>query len=634
MKPAPPPDADKPEQPASFQIGAIRALLPHLWPKGQTELRVRVVAAVACLVIAKVANVYVPMFYKYAVDALTPQVGANAAAGVAAAGAALALPVGMILAYGGARVLAQLFAELRDYVFAKVQARAIRNVALGVFRHLHALSLRFHIDRQTGGLSRAIERGTTGIDNLLSFTLFNIFPTLFEILLVCGVLWGLYDIKFAAVTFVTIVAYIAYTLGVTEWRIKFRRAMNQSDSEANTKAIDSLLNYETVKYFGNEEHEAKRYDQALIRYEAASVKSHTTLSLLNIGQGFIIAVGVTLVMLMAGAGVVAGTMTPGDFVLVNTYLIQLYLPLNFLGFVYREIKQSLIDMEAMFKLLDVAEEVADKPGAPALAVAGGTVEFKDVVFAYDRRRTILDGVSFTVPAGKTLAIVGPSGSGKSTIQRLMFRFYDVQQGGVSIDGQDVRDVTQQSLRAAIGVVPQDTVLFNDTIYYNIAYGRPSATREEVEEAARMARIDGFVRALPDGYKTMVGERGLKLSGGEKQRVAIARTILKRPKILIFDEATSALDSHTEREIQASLKEVSVDHTTLVIAHRLSTVIDADEIIVLVHGKIVERGRHGELLRRDGAYAAMWRKQQEAANQGDETEEAAVDAALEPVPAAR
>jgi ATP-binding cassette subfamily B protein len=602
--PTPPPAG--PVQRRAFQLGAIRTLLPHLWPREDRGLRARVVLALLCLATAKIANVYVPIFYKHAVDALTPQVQHGAAAAVAA------LPVGMILAYGAARVLAQFFAELRDYVFAKVQARAIRKLALGVFRHLHALSMRFHIERQTGGLSRAIERGTNGIDNLLSYTLFSIFPTLFEILLVCGVLWGLYDLGFAAVTFVTIVAYIAYTLGVTEWRIKFRRAMNQSDSEANTKAIDSLLNYETVKYFGNEEHEARRYDQALVKYERAAIKSHTTLSLLNIGQGFIIAVGVTVIMLMAASGVVAGTMTPGDFVLVNTYLIQLYLPLNFLGMVYREIKQSLIDMEAMFSLLNVPAEVADRPGATALVLRGGAVAFENVTFGYDARRTILKDVSFTVPAGRMLAIVGASGAGKSTIQRLLFRFYDVQGGRVTVDGQDVREVTQASLRAAIGVVPQDTVLFNDTIYYNIAYGRPQASRAEVEEAARHARIDGFVRTLPDGYDTIVGERGLKLSGGEKQRVAIARTILKRPRILIFDEATSALDSHTEKEIQASLKEVAADHTTLVIAHRLSTVIDADEIIVLDQGRVAERGRHADLLRRDGLYAAMWRKQQEAA----------------------
>ncbi len=597
----------------AFQLGAIKTLLPHLWPRDNTELRVRVVLALACLAVAKFANLWVPIFYKYAIDALTPGKGAT---GATVAVVAAAVPVGMILAYGLARVLAQLFAELRDFVFAKVQARAIRTVALSVFRHLHALSLRFHLERQTGGLSRAIERGANGIDNLLSFTLFNIAPTLLEILLVCGVLWGLYDFSFAAVTFVTIALYIAYTLGVTEWRIKFRRAMNESDTEANTKAIDSLLNYETVKYFGNEEHEARRYDVSLQKYEKASVKSHTTLSLLNIGQGFIIAIGVTLVMLMAANGVVSGRMTPGDFVLVNTYLIQLYLPLNFLGMVYREIKQSLIDMEAMFRLLDVPQEVADKPGAGALALGGGALSFESVSFRYDPRRAILKDVSFSVAPGRSVAIVGPSGAGKSTIARLLFRFYDVDAGAIKIDGQDIRDVTQTSVRAAIGVVPQDTVLFNDTIYYNIAYGRPGASRAEVEEAARHAHIDQFIRAMPDGYNTMVGERGLKLSGGEKQRVAIARTILKAPRILLFDEATSALDSHTEKEIQANLQEVSADRTTLMIAHRLSTVIDADEILVLEDGAVVERGRHHELLARGGKYAAMWRKQQDAAKRGE------------------
>jgi ABC-type transport system involved in Fe-S cluster assembly fused permease/ATPase subunit len=630
LQPGGGPNPQRPTGSRAFQLGAIRTLLPHLWPRGEWGLRARVVLALACLAAGKFANLWVPIFYKHAVDALTPHAGlgaagaAGAASGAAttpmviagAAAAVAAIPVGMILAYGLARVLAQFFAELRDYVFAKVQARAIRTVALGVFRHLHALSLRFHLERQTGGLSRAIERGTNGIDNLLSFTLFNIAPTLLEILLVCGVLWGLYDFSFAAVTFTTIAGYIGYTLGVTEWRIKFRRAMNESDTEANTKAIDSLLNYETVKYFGNEEHEARRYDVSMQKYERASVKSHTTLSLLNIGQGFIIAAGVTVVMLMAAQGVVAGAMTPGDFVLVNTYLIQLYLPLNFLGMVYREIKQSLIDMEAMFRLLDVKQDVADKPGAPALAVAGGAVEFRDVSFRYDPRRPILKGVSFRVPPGKSVAIVGASGSGKSTIARLLFRFYDADSGAILIDGRDIRDVTQESVRAAIGVVPQDTVLFNDTIYYNIAYGRPGAGRAEVEEAARHAHIDQFIRAMPDGYATMVGERGLKLSGGEKQRVAIARTILKRPRILLFDEATSALDSGTEKEIQANLKEVSADRTTLMIAHRLSTVVDADEILVLEQGEVVERGRHHDLLARGGRYAEMWLKQQEAAKKGE------------------
>ncbi len=584
-----------------FEIGALRALFPYLWPEGALEMRVRVCVAVGFLVAAKAVNVYVPIFYKQAVDVL----GAGASA-------ALVLPLGLIVAYGLARVLAVAFGELRDYVFAKVAQRAIRAVALEMFRHLHRLALRFHLDRQTGGLSRAIERGTKGIEFLLSFMLFNVLPTLLEILMVCAVLWWLYDIWFSLVSLVTIGTYIAFTLLFTEWRIKFRRRMNDADSAANTKAIDSLLNYETVKYFGNEEHEARRLDGALRDYEAAAVKSKTSLSMLNICQGGIIALGLTGVMVMAADGVVAGTMTLGDFVLVNTYLVQLYLPLNFLGFVYREIKQSLVDMEAMFNLLDVHPEIRDRPGAPPLEVARGEVVFDRVGFAYDRRRSVLQDVSFRVPAGGTVAIVGPSGAGKSTISRILFRFYDVDRGAVRIDGQDIRQVTQASLRAAIGIVPQDTVLFNDTVYYNIAYGRPNATPSEIEGAARLARIHDFVQGLPDGYNTMVGERGLKLSGGEKQRVAIARTMLKGPRILLFDEATSALDTHTEKEIQSSLREVSVGRTTLIIAHRLSTVVDADEILVLEDGRIVERGRHPDLLARGGRYAQMWAKQQQAA----------------------
>lgn len=590
------------------QIKTLITLLPYLWPVGQWSMRGRVVVALMLLVGSKIANVYVPLFYRDAVDALsgvTPVEGATLA---------VAVPVGLLLSYGGARVLAQMFSELREAVFARVAQRAIRNAALRTFQHLHVLSLRFHMNRQTGGLSRIIERGVKGIEFLLSFMMFNILPTLLEIFMVCGILWNLFNFWYAFVTFLTISIFIGFTLVVTEWRLKYRRAMNDRDTEANTKAIDSLLNYETVKYFGNEAHEARRFDKAMQAYETASVKSTVSLSYLNVGQGVVISLGLVIVMMMAGQGVVDGTMTLGDFVLVNSYLIQLYLPLNFLGFVYRQIRQSLTDMEAMFRVLDIETEVSDRLNAPPLALNGGTVEFDHVDFGYDPRRPILRDVSFIVPAGKTVAIVGPSGSGKSTISRLLFRFYDVNRGTVRIDGQDIAAVTQESLRASIGIVPQDTVLFNDSIYYNILYGRPGAATSEVESAARLARIHDFITALPDGYKSNVGERGLKLSGGEKQRVAIARTILKSPAILLFDEATSALDTHTEKEIQESLREVSSNRTSLQIAHRLSTVIDADEILVLEAGQISERGRHTELLARNGAYAAMWRKQQETSKQ--------------------
>jgi ABC-type transport system involved in Fe-S cluster assembly fused permease/ATPase subunit len=583
------------------ELRAVRGLLPYLWPRESWELRIRVLVSVVFLVVAKAVNVYVPMLYKGAVDALSP--GTDAV---------VAVPVALIIGYGLARIGAQLFAELRDAVFAKVGQRAVRRVALATFRHMHQLSLRFHLERQTGGLSRAIERGIRGTEFLLSYLLFSAFPTLFEILLVCGILWGLYDASFALVTFATILVYVAFTFAITDWRVKYRREMNDRDSEANTKAIDSLLNFETVKYFANEEHEARRFDTALQAYERAAVKSQTTLSFLNIGQGVIIASGLVSVMLLAGQGVARGSMTIGDFVLVNSYLVQLYMPLNVLGMVYRNIKQSLTDLESMFRLLGVRPEVTDRPDAPALAVPRGEIVFDHVSFSYDPRRQILHDVSFRVPPGRTVAIVGPSGAGKSTISRLLFRFYDVDAGAIRIDGQDLREVTQHSLRRAIGVVPQDTVLFNDTVHYNIAYGRPGATREEVEEAARHARIHDFVAHLPDGYRSMVGERGLKLSGGEKQRVAIARVILKEPRILIFDEATSALDTRTEREIQASLDEVSAERTTLIIAHRLSTVVSADEILVLDQGRIVERGSHAGLLAEGGVYAAMWARQQEAA----------------------
>jgi ATP-binding cassette, subfamily B, heavy metal transporter len=589
------------------QWAAVRTLLPLLWPKGETAMRVRVTAALGCLLLAKLANITVPMLFKHLVDALGPK---------------LALPLGLLLAYGLARVMTQVFSELRDGIFARVAQRAIRKVALATFRHLHALSLRFHLDRQTGGLSRVIERGAKGIEFLLSFLLFNVLPTLLEIGMVCATLWWLYDWRYAAVTFATIGGYIWFTFALTEWRIKYRRRMNDADQEANTKAIDSLLNYETVKYFGNEEHEAQRYDVALQRYETAAVRTRISLSWLNIGQNFIIAAGVTLLMAMSAMAVVAHRATVGDFVLVNAYLIQLYLPLNFLGTVYREIRQALIDMEAMFDLLGVDIEIADRPSAPDLVVTGGRIEFRHVAFGYDPRRPILKDLSFTVEPGRTLAIVGPSGAGKSTISRLLFRFYDPTAGEILIDGQNIAEVTQASLRDALGVVPQDTVLFNDSLEYNIAYGRPGASEAEVRDAARLARLSDLVARLPDGFATRVGERGLKLSGGEKQRVAIARAILKQPAIMLFDEATSALDSHTEREIQASLAEVSEDRTALVIAHRLSTVIDADEILVLDEGRAVERGRHGELLARGGRYAAMWARQQEAAADSEAKELAA------------
>ena len=583
----------------------LRDLLPYLWPAGEPELRLRVVVAMICLIAAKGFIVVVPLLYKEAVDTLSAS--ENATVGL------VAVPATIIIAYGVARVFSLGFQELRDAIFAKVGQRAIRRVALRTFQHLHGLSLRFHLERQTGGLSRVIERGTKAIDTLLSYTLFSILPTFVELALSCGMLWWFFGFEVAAITFVTVMFYIAYTYRVTEWRLHLRRRMNDSDTAANSKAIDSLLNYETVKYFGNESHEAGRYDTGLERYEGAATSSKTSLAVLNIGQALIIAVGVTSLMLLAAHRVVTGEMTIGDFVAVNAYMVQMAQPLNFFGFVYREVKQSLTDMETMFQLLLFNAEVQDRPGALPLAVSGGTIRFEDVSFGYDPRRPILKDVSFSIPAGHTVAAVGASGAGKSTLSRLLFRFYEVSDGCITIDGQDIRDVTQDSLRAAIGIVPQDTVLFNDTVAYNIAYGRPDASREEIEEAARLAHIDRFIAALPDGYDTIVGERGLKLSGGEKQRVAIARTVLKRPAILLFDEATSALDTKTEREIQANLREVSKGRTTLVIAHRLSTIVDADEILVLDAGRIVERGRHQDLLAREGHYAAMWRRQQESAD---------------------
>ncbi len=566
----------------------IKTLFPYL-----LEFKGRVVLAIVLLVLAKLANVAVPMVLKYIVDDMgKPQ-------------AMLAVPVALVIAYGLLRMFSTLFGELRDAVFAKVTQRAIRQVAVKVFAHLHSLSLRFHLDRQTGGISRDIERGSQGISFLLTFLLFNILPTLLEIVLVAGVLYVKYSPWYAVVTFVTIVAYISYTLWVTEWRMTFRREMNELDSKANTRAIDSLINYETVKYFGNEHYEVSRYDEHMAQWEKSAVMNQTSLATLNAGQSTIIAVGVTILMLMASSAVAHGSMTVGDLVLVNVFLIQLYMPMHFLGFVYREIKGSLIDMERMFKLLHANREVEDGPDALPLQVTAGEVRFEQVAFAYEDTRPILHDVSFAIPPGQVVAVVGASGAGKSTLSRLMFRFYDINAGRILIDGQDISQVQQASVRAAIGIVPQDTVLFNDTIFYNIAYGRPSASREEVLQAARLAHIHPFIESLPRGYDAIVGERGLKLSGGEKQRVAIARAILKQPAILIFDEATSALDSKSEKAIQAELRNISKDRTTLVIAHRLSTVVDAQQILVMEHGRIVERGSHRELLAKQGHYAQMW-----------------------------
>ena len=518
------------------------------------------------------------------------------------------LPVGALLAYGALRLSTTVFTELREFLFARVTQRAVRTIALKVFRHLHALSLRFHLNRQTGGMTRDIERGTRGVNSLISYSLFNVLPTLVEITLVLGYLAFNYDIWFTIITAGALATYITFTVVVTEWRTHFRRTMNELDSKANTKAIDSLINYETVKYFGNEDYEAKRYDAGLQHYENAAVRSQTSLSVLNTGQSLIIATAVTLILWRATEGVIAGTMSLGDLVLVNSFMIQLYIPLNFLGVIYREIKQALADMERLFGLLDQNREVADAPTAQALVTKGAHVVFSHVEFSYEAKRQILFDVDFAIPAGTTTAVVGHSGSGKSTLSRLLFRFYDVNQGSISIDGQDIRSVTQASLRSAIGIVPQDTVLFNDSIEYNIAYGRPGASHADIVAAARAASIHEFIESLPDGYQTMVGERGLKLSGGEKQRVAIARTLLKNPAILIFDEATSALDSKSEQAIQGQLKEIAKNRTTLVIAHRLSTIADAQQIIVLDHGRIVERGTHGSLLAAQGLYAQMWERQ--------------------------
>jgi ATP-binding cassette, subfamily B, heavy metal transporter len=578
----------------------IVSLLPYMWPAENPGARIRVVTALVFMVLSKVATVYVPVVYGRIVDSLAPKDEA----------VVFVVPIALIVAYGAIRVGSAGFGEIRDALFASVQQRAVRRLALRTFRHLHAVSLRFHLDRQTGGLSRVIDRGVLGMQQVLRLAVFNVVPTTLELVMVTAIIWHMFDWRYAVVTCLAVVIYVGFTAVLAGRRSRYRRTMNDTDNDASTKSLDSLINYETVKYFGNEEHEAQRYDHALARYERAAVRVQVSLNALNLGQAAIISVGLTLIMLLAASGMRDGTMTVGKFVVVNTYLIQLYQPLNFLGVVYMTIKQGLVDMEQMFALLRVRREIADKPDAKALTAhlsegSAGEVVFENVSFGYQSNRMILKGVDFKVPAGGKLAIVGSTGAGKSTINRLLFRFYDVTGGRILIDGQDIRDVTQDSLRAAIGVVPQDTVLFNDSIRYNIGYGRPGASEAEIERAAKLAQVHDFVLRLPEGYDTRVGERGLKLSGGEKQRVAIGRTILKDPRILVLDEATSALDSRTEQDIQAALNAVSHRRTTLVIAHRLSTVVDADEIIVLADGLVAERGRHAELLARAGLYARMW-----------------------------
>jgi ATP-binding cassette subfamily B protein len=607
-------DSSSSAQPrVSADRGALFATLvhlwPYIWPSDRADLKLRVVLAMVVLLAAKLATMAVPFTFKWAVDALTGD--SRTTTDVAWWAWVLAAPIALTVAYGATRILMALFTQVRDGLFAKVAMHAVRRLAILTFEHMHQLSLRFHLERKTGGLTRVLERGRNGIETIVRMVILQLVPTIIELVMIVGVLLYVFDWRYVVLILVTVALYMWFTYQATEWRIGIRRKMNDSDTDANTKAIDSLLNYETVKYFVAEERETRRYDRSMERYEDASVKAYTSLAVLNAGQAAIFTVGLSVAMVMVVYGIRAGTHTVGDFVMINAMMIQLYQPLNFMGMVYREIKQAVTDIEIMFSILGRDPEIKDKPGAAPLAVAKGAIRFENVAFAYEPARPILKDLSFEVPAGRTVAIVGPSGAGKSTLSRLLFRFYDVTGGRITIDGQDLRDVSQQSLRSAIGIVPQDTVLFNDTIRYNIRYGRWDANDQEVEEAARLAQIDAFIRLSPKGYETEVGERGLKLSGGEKQRVAIARTILKAPPILVLDEATSALDSHTEKEIQDALERVSQNRTTLVIAHRLSTIVAADEIIVLDKGEIAERGTHHQLLLKNGLYASMWNRQREA-----------------------